>query len=133
MSEATSLFDRYVERVATDAVREYLASASFKEQLKRHIGWVVAGFEPGYSLAEREAFTKTVAARIRDKARFPVYFLGRRIWRKRGTKEWAYDTADGIVEAFLHMEKIKFGHPAYDWTDGQDLADDDMEYWESCP
>uniref|UniRef100_UPI0035C9EE10 hypothetical protein n=1 Tax=uncultured Sphingomonas sp. TaxID=158754 RepID=UPI0035C9EE10 len=127
-----SLLDRYVETVATDAVRSYLASDRFKALVRRCAAWAVQGLEPGYKFADREAFTKTVADRIHEKAREPVRLFGQRIWRKRMDPAECGKIAEQIVTDFLRGERIKFGDPRYDWSDGQDLADEDMQYWETC-
>lgn len=128
-----SLLKSYAESIGAQAARDYLASPEFEEQLRRHVRWAMQGYEPGFSMKDRERFTQTVADRIHEKARNPVYLFGLRIWRRKPDRKWCWQTADGIVEAFLDSEKIKFGDPRFYWGDGVELADNDMEYWESCP
>lgn len=128
-----SLLDRYVERVASDAVTSFFKSPEFKAKLAKHVGWAIQGYAPAYGPRDREQFTQTVTDRIRDKARNPVYLFGFRIWRKRPALEWCASEAERIVTDFLRSENIRFGEVGFYWGDGHDLADADMEYWEECP
>jgi hypothetical protein len=125
----TSLLDLHIQ----NTIDRYFASAGFKDWLSRRVGWAMQGLEPGFKLADREAFTTTVALRIREKARRPIYFIGFRIWRARYSMDFCDREAERIVTEFLRNDGIKFGDPAYYWGDGAALADADMEYWETCP
>jgi len=124
-----SLLDMHIEQ----SLDRYLKSEGFKSWLGLRVKWMVQGFEPGFDLKDRERFTETVAKRIHDKARRPVYLFGYRIWRKRESWEFCRREAERIVTDFLRDDRIKFGDPRYFWTDGIDLADEDMSYWEACP
>jgi hypothetical protein len=123
-----SLFDVRVR----ETLDRYFASPEFKDWLRLRVKWSMQGFEPGYEIRDRERFTETVARRIRQKARCPVCLMGHRIWRAR--LPWAQCRwhAELIVTEFLKDDRIKFGDPRFDWTDGAELADTDMSYWERC-
>jgi len=128
-----SLLKQYAESIGAQAARDYLASPKFKEQLRRHVNWAMQGYASAYGPKDREQFTQTVADRIYLKARNPVYLFGVRIWRKRPALEWCASEAERIVTDFLRSENIQFGEAGFYWGDGHELADADMEYWESCP
>lgn len=128
-----SLLDMAISNKVKTTLDAYFAGPKFKSWLSTRIKWTIQGFEPGYDMKDREAFTATVASRIYQKARRPVYLFGYRIWRRRERPEWCAEQAERIVTEFIRGEKVKFGDPAYDWKDGSDLADDDMSYWEACP
>lgn len=124
-----SLFDIHVR----NTLERYVTSSDFKSWLRDRVKWQVQGFEPGFNAEDRERFTATVAARIRKKARRPIYLFGVRIWRAPERMNVCASEAERIVTDFLRDERIQFGDPQYYWDDGADLADADMEYWEGCP
>jgi len=133
MSGSGSLFDMAIASKVKSTLDAHFASPQFKAWLRTRIKWAVQGFEPGYDMKQRQEFTATVADRIYEKARRPVYLFGYRIWRARESREWCAKQAERIVTDFIRDEKVKFGHPDYSWRDGSDLADEDMSYWEGCP
>jgi hypothetical protein len=128
VSGRISLLELHVQRVLGD----YLRSPEFKAHIAKCVRWGLQGFASGYAFEDRERFTKTVAKRLRKRARRPIYFMGRRIWWARETWAFCSKEAERIVTEFLRGEKIKFGDPRFDWNCGADLADTDMDYWEAC-
>jgi hypothetical protein len=129
----SSLFDSWIKFVATNSVAAHVGSLAFKAQVAKHVRWSLQGFEAGFGFKRREAFTLTVARRLHEKAREPVYLFGRRIWRRRMSWEWCEAEAENIVSNWLTDERIKFGDANYHWDNGVEIADADMEYWEACP
>lgn len=129
----SSLINQWAEKVAEEAVKDYFNSREFKEQISRHVKWAVQGFDHGFSIKHREEFTRTIAERIHQKSRIPVYLWGYRIWRSRMPVAECAVEAERIVTDFLRDEGIKFGDPRFYWGDGVELADADMDYWEGCP
>ena len=127
-----SLFDLAVERTCDKVIAEAMAPKGWlRLQITRHIRWYKQGFEPGYSLRHRAAFTKTVADRIYDRGRAGRYhFLGIPLWTYRYTPGWCAEHADLIVSEWLTSDKIKFGDPDFHWDDGHAVADEDMSNWE---
>lgn len=133
VGNGSSLFDRAIERACEDAFAKSIAPGGWlRERLRLYVGWTVWGFAPGFGLKERESFTETVANRIYERARKRVKFLGARLWRVPYSEEWCAEEAERIVTEWLKDERIKFGDDRYDWTDGHELADEDMSYWEAA-
>lgn len=130
---SASVFDMWIERISEDAVRSYFQSAEFKGMIRKHVRWAIQGYEPGFGSKDRQAFTESVAAYIRRHARNPVYLFGVRVWRKPPALEFCATEAERIVTDFLASEKVQFGDARYEWLDGADLAEADMDYWEQCP
>lgn len=125
----SSLFTQTVER----HVDNYLASPEFKSWFGIRVKWAIQGFHDGFDMKDRERFTATVAKRVRQKARRPIHWLGRRVWRARYPIQWCADQAEQMVTAFIRDSRIKFGDPDFDWKDGHDIADEEMSQWEKCP
>lgn len=80
---AGSLFDLWIERTVEDSVRSYFQSPAFKAQISKHVKWVFQGFERGFDIKHRAAFTATVSARIRDRARVLAAFDGGEVHEQR--------------------------------------------------
>lgn len=128
----TSLFDQAIKDGCDRAFAKMTAPDGWlTRRLRRDVKWILQGFEPGYGTRQREAFTATVANRIHEKARKRLVVCGIRLWRVRYPLEWCATEAERIVSDWLDDEHIKFGDPAFHWADGQELADEDMSYWEA--
>lgn len=127
-----SLFDQRVAEVCSRVVDEALAPGGWlREQIRRHVRWTQWGFANGTAIRHREAFTKSVAARIHEMGRAGrVRFLGIPLWTYRYPEEWCAKKADEVVTNWLADEKMKFGTRGFDWIDGRDIADDEMSNWE---
>lgn len=121
-----------IARAVNAHLEVYTRSPEFKAMLTRLVKWGVQGFERGYDASARKAFTASVAARIYAKARsHRVVLLGLPLWRVRYPYEWCEDRAEEIVTEWLRDERIKFGDRRFDWSDGNDIADEEMSYWEA--
>ena len=113
-------------------VRDFMASDEFKSFIRTRMCWALQGYEPGFGGDQREAFTATVAKRIRSKARsHRVRLFGLPLWLARYPIEWCEERAEQMVTDFLKDNRIKFGDPRFDWSDGDAVADEEMSYWES--
>lgn len=126
-----SIFTREIERVAGQAVRDYLHSDGFKARLRKHMRWMREGLAPGYRLVDREKFTATVADRIDRFARRRVHLFGIRLWKAKMDRAWVEDQAEQMVTEFLKDSRIRFGEPGFFWGNGHDIADENMSYWEA--
>lgn len=129
----SDLIEQAARRIGEKAALDFLASDKFRAMLSMHVKWALEGFAPGFGLKDRRVFTETVAQRIKEKARDPVRILGMTIWHKPPPDDFCAKTAEEIVSNFLRQESIEFGDPAYDWSEGSDLADEEMHHWEACP
>lgn len=128
----SSLVDRKIAEIGDRVWREITSPGGWLyEQIKRHLRWEHEGFEPGYKLKHREAFTATVADRIEQKARRRKRLFGLPLWLEPYPRPWCEIEADRIVSDWMKTERIKFGDARYHWFDGHELADDDMSYWEA--
>lgn len=127
-----SLVDREIARVCDKVWNDITAPGGWlREQLTRHVRWSQWGFDNGTGIRHREAFTKSVAARLFEKGRAGRHrFLGIPLWTYRYTEEWCAKKADEIVTNWLADEKMKFGARGFDWIDGTDIADEEMSNWE---
>ena len=128
-----SWLDREIARVCDKTFAEATAPGGWlREQIALHIRWHMHGFEPGFGLKERQEFTASVAGRLRARARDRVRLFGIPLWARRRPEAWCADMAESVVTNFLESDRIKFGDPRYDWSDGCDLADEEMSYWEAA-
>lgn len=127
-----SLVDRKIAEIGDRVWGEITSPGGWLyEQIRLHVRWVREGFEPGYGIKQRAAFTATVADRIEEKARQRKMFLGIPLWLEPCPRQWCEEEAERIVTDWLQIEQIKFGDVRYFWFDGAELADEDMSYWES--
>lgn len=122
---------RIQEIVEAKLARDLGQGGWLRERIRKHVRWIVQGFEPNYDLKEREAFTASVADRIYAKARRRLTIFGIPLWLIRERREWCEEEAEEMVTRFLESERIKFGDDRYCWDDGSDIADDEMSYWEA--
>jgi len=126
-----SLVDRKIAEIADRAWREITSPGGWLfEQIKLHARWVKQGFEPGYGIAQRAAFTASVADRVERKARRRKRIFGLPLWLEPYPRAWCEEEAERIVTDWLGAERIKFGDARYYWNNGHELADEDMSYWE---
>jgi hypothetical protein len=117
-----------VNRVFDEATAE---GGWLRELIRKHVAWHMQGFEPGYSFADRERFTESVAERIQEKGvRRRVRLFGLKLWDVRYSIEWCRGYANGLVTEWLKDERIKFGDQRFYWDDGKDIADEDLDHWE---
>jgi hypothetical protein len=126
----TTLLDLRIERT----IDRYFASPEFKAKQRRWVRYIVQGFADGYKIADREAFTQTVADRIHARARSGSFKLfGVKLWKYRYSKAWCLEQAERIVTEWLRDEGIKFGDPRFFWGNGTAIADEEMSHWEAIP